>query len=85
MSPIRWIWEVFNALAHMAIILASHGPGKLPLEAVQQAEKNYLCYRENYNRAWVCIWQGLRRFPRNFCGIRKYKETVGAAFNNTVL
>jgi len=36
----------------MAIILASHGPGKLPLEAVQQAEKDYLRYRENYNRAW---------------------------------
>lgn len=25
---------------------------KLPVEAVQQAEKDNLCYRENYNRAW---------------------------------
>ncbi len=58
MSPrayIRWICDVFSALADLAIIFASHGPGKLPMEAVQQAETLYVRYRENYNRTWVRV------------------------------
>ena len=28
---------------------AEHGPGKMPLSVVEQVEKKYLQYRENYN------------------------------------
>lgn len=46
---VRWIMECLGSMASISIAFATHGPGMMPDEEVDNLEVQYLQYRDAYN------------------------------------